>query len=186
MASRPLTRSRAADRVRAYAGFMYNVALLVERQLIDLDADQVLALHEGVDDDVTYHMLLPVDSSPAALGASMTAFGGAQFVPLEEPAAYTSIEEELRSQAQQELDASAALLADRGQAVTTKLVEYDPIDALVEAVREHDCDEVIILTEPHVVREFLHLDWTSRARRKLNVPTLHLLEHMTFEQQAEM
>jgi len=164
---------------------MYNVALLVERQLIDLDADQILALHEGVDDEITYHMLLPVDSSPAALSASMTAFGGAQFVPLEEPGEYQRIEEELRRDGQQELDASAALLVERGQTVTTKLVEYDPIDALTDVVRDRSCDEVIILTEPHVVREFLKLDWTSRARRKLDVPTLHLLEHYTFEQQAD-
>ncbi|GAA3528634.1 hypothetical protein AFL01nite_02100 [Aeromicrobium flavum] len=165
---------------------MYNVALLVERQLIDLDADQILALHEGVDDQVAYHMLLPVDASPAALSASMTAFGGAQFVPLEEPTAYSRIEDELRVEAQQELDASAALLTERGQQVTTKLVDYDPIDALVDLVKEKSCDEVIILTEPHIVREFLHLDWTSRARRKLDVPTLHLLEHLTFDEQAEM
>ncbi|SKB09854.1 universal stress protein [Aeromicrobium choanae] len=165
---------------------MYNVALLVERQLIALDADQILALHEGVDDDVTYHMLLPVDSSPAALSASMTAFGGAQFVPLEEPAAYTRIEDDLRQDGQTELEASAALLVERGQKVTTKLVEYDPIDALVDVVKEKSCEEVIILTESHVVREFLHLDWTSRARRKLDVPTLHLLEHLTFDEQAEM
>lgn len=165
---------------------MYNVALLVERQLIDVDADQILSLHEGVDDGITYHMLLPVDSSPAALSASMTAFGGAQFVPLEEPAAYTQIEDELRADGQQELEASAALLTKRGQTVMTKLVEYDPIDALAELVREEKIDEVIILTEPHVVREFLHLDWTSRARRKLDVPTLHLLEHYTFEEQTEL
>ncbi len=165
---------------------MYNVALLVERQLIDVDADQILSLHEGVDDDVTYHMLLPVDSSPAALSASMTAFGGAQFVPLEEPAAYTRIEDELRLEGQQELDASAALLIARGQTVLTTLVEYDPIDALAEVVNEKAIDEVIILTDPHVVREFLHLDWTSRARRKLDVPTLHLLEHYTFEEQTEL
>jgi nucleotide-binding universal stress UspA family protein len=165
---------------------MYNVALLVERQLIDLDADQILALHEGVDDKISYHMLLPVDASPAALSASMTAFGGAHFVPLEEPTSYSRVEEELRLEAQQELDASAALLTDRGQQVTTKLVEYDAIDALVKLVAEQSCDEVIILTEPHVVREFLHLDWTSRARRKLDVPTLHLLEHLTFDEQAEM
>ncbi|WP_313407961.1 hypothetical protein [Aeromicrobium sp.] len=165
---------------------MYNVALLIERQLIDLDADQVLALHEGVEDDVTYHLLLPVDSSPAALSASMTAFGGAQFVPLEEPAAYTRLEDELREEGQRELDASAALFTQRGQKVTTTLMEYDPIEGLVALVKEKSCDEVIILTEPHVVREFLHVDWTSRARRKLDVPTLHLLEHLTFDEQAEM
>jgi len=35
------------------------------------------------------------------------------------------------------------------------------------------------------VKEFFHVDWTSRARRKLKVPILHLLEHETFEEQSE-
>jgi hypothetical protein len=33
---------------------MYNVALLIERQLAEIDALQIIELHEGVDDDVTY------------------------------------------------------------------------------------------------------------------------------------
>ena len=43
---------------------------------------------------------------------------------------------------------------------------------------------MIILTRPHVVSEFFHVDWTSRARRKLGVPVLHLLEHENFDEQA--
>ena len=49
---------------------------------------------------------------------------------------------------------------------------------------EVNAAEAIILTRPHVVSEFFHLDWTSRARRKLGVPVLHLLEHETFDEQA--
>ena len=41
-----------------------------------------------------------------------------------------------------------------------------------------------MLTRPHVVAEFFHVDWTSRARRKLGVPVLHLLEHENFDEQA--
>ncbi|UMG93491.1 hypothetical protein [Nocardioides sp. TF02-7] len=41
-----------------------------------------------------------------------------------------------------------------------------------------------MLTRPHVVAEFFHVDWTSRARRRLGVPVLHLLEHETFDEQA--
>ena len=59
-----------------------------------------------------------------------------------------------------------------------------PVDALVDKVNEVDAREVIVLTRPHVVAEFFHLDWTSRARRKLGVPVLHLLEHETFDEQA--
>ena len=35
-----------------------------------------------------------------------------------------------------------------------------------------------------MVREFFHVDWTHRARRKLGVPVLHLLEHETIEEQG--
>ena len=47
-----------------------------------------------------------------------------------------------------------------------------------------DAREAIILTRPHVVAEFFHVDWTSRARRKLGVPVLHLIEHENFDEQA--
>ena len=41
-----------------------------------------------------------------------------------------------------------------------------------------------MLTRPHVVAEFFRMDWSSRARRRLGVPVLHLLEHETFEEQS--
>ena len=60
----------------------------------------------------------------------------------------------------------------------------DPIDAVVAKVAEVDGREAIILTRPHVVAEFFHVDWTSQARRKIGVPVLHLLEHENFDEQA--
>jgi hypothetical protein len=35
-----------------------------------------------------------------------------------------------------------------------------------------------------VVAELFHVDWASRARRRLGVPVLHLLEHETFAEQS--
>jgi hypothetical protein len=58
------------------------------------------------------------------------------------------------------------------------------VEALTKAVAEVDAREAIILTRPHVVAEFFHVDWSSRARRKLGVPVLHLLERETFDEQA--
>ena len=60
---------------------MFDVALLIERQLNDLDADQIVALHEGLDDTVRYHLLLPVENSTDLLMSSMGALGG-QMMPL--------------------------------------------------------------------------------------------------------
>ena len=65
------------------------------------------------------------------------------------------------------------------------MVGDDPIDALAAKVTEVDGREAIILTRPHVVAEFFHVDWTSRHRRKIGVPVLHLLEHENFDEQAE-
>ena len=163
---------------------MYDVTLLIERQLTDLDADQVIALHEGLDDTVRYHLLLPVDTSASMLASSMSALGGGQIMTIADADVIADVQNELSSAGQAELDASATLLTARGQQVTTSLTEDDPIDALAELVATTSSSEAIIFTEPHVVREFLHLDWTSRAKRKLDVPTLHLLEHVPFSAQA--
>jgi hypothetical protein len=161
---------------------MFDVSLLIERQLNDLDADQVVALHEGLDDTVRYHLLLPVESSATVLMSSMGALGG-QVVPLSEPGAIDDVQHSIDRAGQDELAASAALLSDRGQQVTATMTEDDPIDALLELVKATSSSEVIILTEPHVVKEFLHIDWTSRAQRKLEVPSVHLLEHVPFDAQ---
>jgi hypothetical protein len=161
---------------------MFDVSLLIERQLNDLDADQVVALHEGLDDTVRYHLLLPIESSSAVLMSSMGSLGG-QVVPLSEPGALEDVQDSLDRAGQAELDASAALLTARGQQVTATITEDDPIDALVALVESTGSSEVIILTEPHVVKEFLHIDWESRAQRKLDVPSIRLLEHVPFDAQ---
>lgn len=162
---------------------MYDVALLIERQLHALDADQIIALHEGLEDTVGYHLLLPVQSSTAILTSSMSALGGGQIVPITEPDALEDVHQEIVKAGTAELEASADLMRARSTKVTAMLTEDDPIDALVALVKQTGSDEVIILTEPHVVREFLHLDWTSRVRRALDVPSIHLLEHVPFDAQ---
>lgn len=162
---------------------MYDVALLIERQLNELDADQIVALHEGLDEPVAYHILLPVESSTAVLSSSLSALGAGQIMPPTEPDVLAEVQREIRTAGQAELEASGALLRSRAKNVTEQLTEDDPIDALTELVKKSSSAEVIILTEPHIVAEFLRLDWSARARRKLDVPTLHLLEHVPFDAQ---
>lgn len=163
---------------------MYDVALLIEHQLEPLDADQVVALHEGLDEPVAYHLLLPVESSTATLMSSMSALGGGQILPVAQPDALQDVSRQIRRAGQAELDASAALLRERGQHVTAELAEDDPLDELQALAARVDVAEVIVMTDSHAVRELLRIDWASRARRALDVPTLHLLEHVPFDAQA--
>ena len=94
------------------------------------------------------------------------------------------IQRELLDKARHDLASSLAALEHAGATATGDLVTVEPIDALAAKVKEVAAAEVIVLTRPHIVAEFFHLDWTSRARRKLGVPVLHLLEHENFDEQA--
>ena len=163
---------------------MYSVALLIERKLEPIDADQVIALHEGLSEPVSYHVLLPIETSAAIMSASLSSLGGGEIIPVTSGDDLAEVSAEIKRLGQDELDASVNLLRERGVNVTGQLTEKDPVDALLELVSDSDAAEAIILTEPHVIAEFFHVDWTSRARRRLDVPTLHLLEHLPFSAQG--
>jgi hypothetical protein len=165
----------------------YTVVLLVEQALTDTDAAQVRSLHEGLDDDVRYHVLLPVEDAAARVEAAMGAVSAdtmtAPRMPLD-PEAIEEVREESERESTRALNATLAALRGAGATADGKVVYEDPIAALGAAVTEVDGREAIILTRPHVVAEFFHVDWTSRARRKIGVPVLHLLEHDGADNQA--
>jgi hypothetical protein len=94
-----------------------------------------------------------------------------------------AVEDDARERAQEALAATLTALTTAGAKAVGELVE-DPIQALAAKVKQVDGREAIILTRPHVVAEFFHVDWTAQARRKLGVPVLHLLEHESFDEQA--
>jgi hypothetical protein len=167
------------------AGF--SVVLLVEEALTHADARQVRSLHEGLDEPVTYHVLLPVEDAAAAVEAAMGGMMGHDLVPgprIGMPEVdLQAVREESQHRARTALDATLEALQAAGAQATGELVA-DPIDALAAKVAAVDGREAIIMTRPHVVAEFFNVDWTSQARRKIGVPVLHLLEHETFDEQA--
>lgn len=168
----------------------YDVVLLVEQQLTEQDALQVRSLHEGLDDPVTYHVLLPLDDAAARVEASMGSLSGGEM--LASPGLpmgaidLEAVREECRDRSKAELTATVAALESAGATVATSdVISGPPIHDLAAKVAAVDGREAIILTRPHVVAEFFHVDWTSQARRKIGVPVLHLLEHETFDEQAD-
>jgi hypothetical protein len=165
----------------------YSVVLLVEQALSAADARQVRSLHEDIDADVRYHVILPVADAAARVEAAMGAVGddalGAARVPLD-PEAIETVREESERQSSTALTTTLEALRAAGATAEGEIVASDPIDALAGAVSSTDGREAIILTRSHVVAEFFHVDWTSRARRRIGVPILHLLEHENFDEQA--
>ena len=167
----------------------YDVVLLVEQALTDADARQVLSLHQGIDDeDVVYHVLLPLEDAAARIESAMGSLAAGEVIS--SPAMVMSdvdldaVRRDCKERSDRELAQTVAALEREGATVTGKVVTEPPIDALASYVDAVDGREAIILTRPHVVAEFFHVDWTSRARRKIGVPCLHLLEHENFDEQA--
>lgn len=166
----------------------YDVVLLVEEAMSTRDAAQVRSLHNEIADQVVYHVLLPIEDASARIEASLGSLGAGDVMAA--PAMVMSdvdleaVREECRERSDRDLATTlAAIRAAGGEAVGVVTTE-PPVDAVVDKVAAVDAREVIVLTRPHVVAEFFHVDWTSRARRKLGVPVLHLLEQETFDEQA--
>jgi hypothetical protein len=166
----------------------YDVVLLVEQALTPQDAAQVRGLHDSIEEPVRYHVLLPVEDSATQIESGMGALAGGEVLATPtmflDPDDVEEIRHELLDAARSGVRDSVAALRQAGAEAVGDIVSVDPIQALAKKVADVDAREAIILTRPHVVREFFHLDWTSRARRKLGVPVLHLLEHETFDEQA--
>ena len=166
----------------------YDVVLLIEQPFTAQDATNLRRLHEDIEDPVRYHVMLPVEDASSRVESAMGTLGTGEVlttppVSMDE-SDLDGLERELLDTCRAGVETTIAVIEQAGGRATGDPVTTDPIQALIAKVGEVDAAEVIILTRPHVVRDFFHLDWTSKARRKLGVPVLHLLEHENFDEQA--
>ncbi|MEP9381762.1 hypothetical protein [Nocardioides sp. KR10-350] len=165
----------------------YPVVLLVEQALSADDAARVRSLHEAIEEPVTYYVLLPVEDAAARIESAMGSLSSNEF--LGSPSLtmnevdLDAVRRDARDRSQEDLAATLRALRDAGATAEGQLVD-DAVRALQAKVAEVDGREAIILTRPHVIAEFFHVDWAAQARRHLKVPVLHLLEHETFDEQA--
>ncbi len=166
----------------------YDVVLLVEQALTPADAARVHSLHESAVDPVVYHVLLPLEDAAARIEASMGSLAAGEVIAspamVMDDTDLEAIRRDAEERSRHELDLTLAALRASGAMAQGQVITQPPVDALTAKVGEVQAAEAIILTRPHVVAEFFHLDWTSQARRKLGVPVLHLLEHESFDDQA--
>jgi GABA permease len=82
--------------------------------------------------------------------------------------------EATRAAAARRLEQTTAMLRDRGLAVEGALGDYRPLVALEQANSDFGADHVVITTQPDDQSTRLHRDVVDNARRRLDVPVLHL------------
>jgi hypothetical protein len=156
---------------------MYTIVLLVEKALSQVDVEQVTSLHEGADGQ-SFVVLVPADTEHRRFVEVLDDIALGRL----REAAHDIDEEsvpprEAVAAAQQALEASLGALRAAGAEATGELTPDNPLAMLKEVVERHHADEVIVLTEPHLVEESFRRDWASRARHTLGVPVLKLLAH---------
>jgi hypothetical protein len=167
---------------------MYTIVILAEQGMTAGDAQEVVSLHEGIEDTRHYHVLIPCEDATQRMEHRLGTVAAHESLAVT-PMVLDDVDVE---GAQRAIDAAAGKAVDNSVAAIRSLgVEAegecsseDPVDKLTEVVAQQRADEVIVMTLPHSVSELFHLDWTSRARRRLGVPLLHLLEHESLDAEA--
>lgn len=157
----------------------YDVVVLIEQPVTEWDARQIVALHGDAVADVRYRILLPIEDAAVQVESAVGTLGAPLGEGAEGPDAgapdVDRAGEELVDECHRVLAESVQHFLAHGVRADGELATKDPVSSLVEMVQNDQPAEVIILTRPHVVAEIFHLDWTSRARRRLDIPILHLL-----------
>jgi putative NIF3 family GTP cyclohydrolase 1 type 2 len=168
---------------------MYEVVLLSERALADSDARMIADLYGAVEDETHLHLLLPAElAAPldvegladedrrVVFGVDVAAWvpGAPTVAAAERDLLQRSASDEDTREA---LERSLSRLRSHGLDVDGETVPHEPLDALRRVVNERQSNEVVILTRNHAISEMFRTDWAHKARRHLDVPVLHLLEH---------
>jgi hypothetical protein len=157
----------------------YDVVVLVEEPVAEWDARQIIALHSDTPEPVRYHVLIPVEDAASRVESTIGSLASNEVIGTAamyvDEADLERVHEQIREASKLALAQSVRAFTDLGAQANGEVTTTDPLERLAALVSECGAVEVIILTRSHIVAEILHLDWTARARRKLNVPVLHLL-----------
>lgn len=150
---------------------MFTIVTLTENALTAHDVDRIAHLHDP--EAVRVHLVVPVNPQhnrlvealdDVALGRLGRAVRGDDTPP-----------EQAELAAREALEVSVAALHEAGVEADGELLQGEPAAAVVAVVHRLGADEVIVVTEPHLVEESLRRDWASRLRDDLDKPVLHVV-----------
>jgi hypothetical protein len=152
---------------------VFTTVLMIEKPLVPTDVELLTTLH---DEPVSFVVLMQARGDQDRLLRALddVALGHLDDAVREsrKPSA-----DEAPLPAERALQHSLQALRDAGAQAIGEIVEQHPLDVLGSVVEQVQADEVVVLTAPHLVEEFFHRDWASRARHKVGVPVLKLFAH---------
>jgi hypothetical protein len=153
---------------------VFTTLLLTERALTDHDIDRFATLHDP--DPVRIHVVIPDRDDRSEFAEAVDDLARADFKDVlhDEDAGRTS--DDLARSADTALQSSISGLKAHGVAdVDGEVVTGDPVEAVERIAATLDPDELVVLTEPHLIADFTRRDWASRLRHALHKPVLHVV-----------
>ncbi|WP_340556845.1 indole-3-glycerol phosphate synthase [Streptomyces sp. GSL17-111] len=153
---------------------MFTTVLMIEKPLVPTDVELVTTLHG--EEEVSFVVLMQPRGRQDRL---LRALDDVALGELEQ-AVHEAEEPEdgdVAQPARLALEHSLKSLRETGAGAEGRLIDKHPLDVLKSVVARSNADEVIVLTAPHLVEEFFHRDWASRARHQVGVPVLRLFAH---------
>jgi hypothetical protein len=153
---------------------VFTTVLMIEKPLVPVDVEMVTTLHG--DEPVSFVVLLQPRGDQDRL---LRALDDVALGELDDAVHEGDVPEgeEALSPAKRALEVSLKELRDTGAEAVGEIIGSSPLQLLRSVVDQTKADEVIVLTAPHLVEEFFHRDWASRARHKVGVPVLKLFAH---------
>jgi len=153
---------------------VFTTVLMIEKPLVSADVELVTTLHG--DEHVSFVVLMQPRGDQDRLLRALDDVALGELESAVEEADEPEGGEAMKP-AEKALEHSLKVLRDTGAEAVGHVISEHPLDLLKSVVEESAADEVIVLTAPHLVEEFFHRDWASRARHKVGVPVLKLFAH---------
>jgi hypothetical protein len=152
---------------------VFTTVLLTEKALSAHDVERFAHLHDP--EPVRIHVCVPAHDDRSELEEVVDELARADFS--EAIHDEHDITDQRRTvAAEREVASSVAALQAAGVAfVDGEVVTGSPVDAVVELVSALDADEVVVLTEPHLLADLTRRDWATRLRHAVAKPVLHVV-----------
>jgi hypothetical protein len=80
-----------------------------------------------------------------------------------------------RALAQQRMERAVEALRDLGASFEGIVGDQRPMDAVMDVLRTHEFDEIVVSTLPHGISHWLRIDLPARVARQSGLPVHHIV-----------
>jgi hypothetical protein len=160
---------------------VYDVVVLIEREMSEADARRVAALHARREETVDYHLLISSRHSNgfggplALLGSNTSDIYG---LPVEaSPGRAQPLADPVEDLASVIEHSARRLRRHNSCEVNVSITHGDVLIGLKSLLVSTASKEVVVVAWPETAARFLVSNWTQRARKALKIPQIRVLEH---------